>query len=98
MLVAPFEDGPRRVSVSVDGRRLVLDAVGVAVKYALVVVDEAHHLYTNPTWRDTIQSHVVEGRTKLWLLSEFCAGGAVRELLLHSGRLSEAEARLLSEF
>ena len=35
------------------------------------------------------------GGGKLWLLSEFCAGGAVRELLLHSGRLSEAEMALV---
>ena len=35
------------------------------------------------------------GGGRLWLLSEFCAGGAVRELLTHSGRLSEAEMALV---
>jgi len=43
VLVAPFKGEPRHVRV--EGRRLVLDAVGEEVaKYALVVVDEAHHL------------------------------------------------------
>ena len=48
VLVAPFEDGPRRVRVDeATGarRRLVVDATRAeAVTYALIVVDEAHHL------------------------------------------------------
>ena len=54
VLVAPFERGPRRVGVVKDGgrRRLVCFAdshgrnssVSTTRRYALVVVDEAHHL------------------------------------------------------
>ena len=54
VLVAPFEDGPRRVRVEDDGdrQRLVLDVVGEEVmKYALVVVDEAHHLVNDAALR-----------------------------------------------
>ena len=45
VLVAPFEDGPRRVRVKAAGarRRLSLGSAGKC-EYALVVVDEAHHL------------------------------------------------------
>lgn len=31
------------------------------------------------------------GGGRLWLVSEYCSGGSVRDVLLHSGRLSEQE-------
>ncbi|CAH0375628.1 unnamed protein product [Pelagomonas calceolata] len=67
VLVAPFEDGPRRVRV--EGRRLVLDAVGEAVKYALVVVDEAHHLVNDAALRAQL-AHISAAQTRLLLLAD----------------------------
>jgi len=49
VLVAPFEDGPRRVRVETAGgqRRLVFKTRDEDTAYGLVVVDEAHHLVNN---------------------------------------------------
>ena len=68
VLVAPFEDGPRRVRV--EGRRLVLDAVGdEVVKYALVVVDEAHHLVNDAALRAQL-ADIGAAQTRLLLLAD----------------------------
>ena len=69
LLVAPFEDGPRRVRV--EGRRLVLDAVGDAevVNYALVVVDEAHHLVSDAAVRAQL-ADIGAAQTRLLLLAD----------------------------
>jgi hypothetical protein len=67
VLVAPFEGGPRRVRV--EGRRLVLDAVGEVVKYALVVVDEAHHLVKDTELHGQLEA-INAGASKLLFLGD----------------------------
>ena len=68
VLVAPFKGGPRHVRV--EGRRLVLDAVGEEVaKYALVVVDEAHHLVKDTELHGQLEA-INAGASKLLILGD----------------------------
>ena len=62
VLVAPFEDGPRRVRVEAAGarRRLSLGSAGKC-EYALVVVDEAHHLAGEPKLHEQQELPLVSG-------------------------------------
>ena len=67
VLVAPFKTGPRRVRV--EGRRLVLEDVGEVVKYALVVVDEAHHLVKDTELHGQLEA-IDAGASKLLFLGD----------------------------
>ena len=59
VLVEPFQDGPRRVSVDATSgrRRLVFEGKGAdATEYALVVIDEAHHLVGDSTLQKQLKA------------------------------------------
>ena len=68
VLVAPFEDGPRRVRVEAAGarRRLSLGSAGKC-EYALVVVDEAHHLAGEPKLHEQLKKVRAAEATLLFL-------------------------------
>jgi len=69
VLVDPFLEGPRRVSVLIDGARLrlALDAVVGADGYRLIVVDEAHHLTSDLRLREELKKVRAAEATLLFL-------------------------------
>ena len=93
VLVAPFEGGPRRVRVEDDGGRqlLVLDAVGEVVKYALVVVDEAHHLVGDTELHGQLEAI----NAKVW---DLATGKCVATLEGHSNDVRRAASALCTTF
>jgi hypothetical protein len=70
VLVDPFSEGPRRVSVMIDGARLrlALDPVLAGAEgYRLIVVDEAHHLAGEPKLHEQLKKVRAAEATLLFL-------------------------------
>ena len=70
VLVDPFSEGPRRVSLMIDGARLrlALDPVLAGAEgYRLIVVDEAHHLAGEPKLHEQLKKVRAAEATLLFL-------------------------------
>lgn len=66
-LTEPLDAGVSRFTL--EGPMLRLQPT-TAASYALLTVDEAHHLYPDPSARKIIESHVTAGTTRRLLLSD----------------------------
>ena len=69
LLFDPFDKGPQAVSIDEDCNIVTTNAQ-LAASYNLVVVDEAHHIYSNTTHRAAIESHVSGAGSRRLLLSD----------------------------
>ena len=105
VLVAPFEDGPQRVSVVDDGgrKRLKLAAAGDGgTKYALVVVDEAHHLLGDAELHSQLEA-IDAATSKLLFLGDASQAAttlerdALARLLVDLPQGSDVAVSMLSE-
>ena len=67
VLFEPFYDGPR--AVSVNQGRIEMSTGKPAKSFALVVVDESHHIYSVRQLRDQVESYV-KGETRRVLISD----------------------------
>jgi len=86
VLVDPFEQGPRRALREGQTLRLVTDT---AATFALVVVDEAHHVYADDVRRKAVES-CVAATTRRVLLSDASQGAsAVSYPPAHAAELTE---------
>ena len=86
VLVDPFEQGPRRALREGQALRLVTDT---AATFALVVVDEAHHVYADDVRRKAVES-CVAATTRRVLLSDASQGAsAVSYPPAHAAELTE---------
>jgi len=65
----PLEQGLHKVAVGKE-RVGLQPFTGDAVEYALLIVDEAHHLYGSAESRGYIEAHFKEGTTQRLLLSD----------------------------
>ena len=69
-LVEPFEVGPRNCCLR-DGQIAFVEVQQSEQRpYALFVVDEAHHVYRDPTKRSDVEKHVTHAMTQRLLLSD----------------------------
>lgn len=71
VLFEPLEDGPR--ACALEGQRIEMYPDAPSVAYAMVVVDEAHHMYRYPSARSLINEvvdHSSSSAYRLMLLSD----------------------------
>jgi len=74
MLHEPFEQGVQRVAIR--NNRVWLEPLDSPmsgesrIEYALVVVDEAHHVYSRPSDRSIVEAYVTAGKSQRLLLSD----------------------------
>ena len=66
----PMGEGPRAVSYDVHGRSIRTEPATGAPPIELLVVDEAHHVYSSPLLRREVERHVTAGYTRTLLLSD----------------------------
>ena len=67
LLFDPMEDGPREVSLR-EGR--LTFAAASPRRFTMVVVDEAHHVYSDPRLRTEVERYITPGITQRLLLSD----------------------------
>ena len=66
ILCEPFADGPQMVQLQQNS---ITRSPAEKCEYALSIIDEAHHIYSNPGQRLAVEPHVV-GATQKLLLSD----------------------------
>jgi hypothetical protein len=69
LLIEPFENGPRRCSLSRDETRIEFGREGEAgeAAFKLVVVDEGHHIYKSEQAKRLVEAYVGEGTSRMVL-------------------------------
>ena len=70
VLFHPMSDGPRSVNLDEGSGILVCTPTTPSAPFTLLVVDEAHHVYTEPALQYEVERLVVPGRTRRLLLSD----------------------------
>ena len=70
VLYEPFADGVR--AVQLKGGRLSMEQTSHETEYALMVVDESHHIYkdSQKALRDVVEHHVHKKKTQRLLISD----------------------------
>ena len=63
LLFDPMEDGPREVSLR-EGR--LTFAAASSHRFTMVVVDEAHHVYSDPRLRTEVERYIRRSRLPIW--------------------------------
>lgn len=72
-LCEPLGAGPRKCTLTIDGMlELTVDdtPINKLPTYSLFVVDEAHHVYRDPTMRSHVEQHVTPMKSQRLLLSD----------------------------